>query len=225
MNTRLFGERSPLNASVRRAVRSALLSSAAIVLVMPSAQAQDSSIAEIVVTGSRVRLRDFESVSPVTTVSADAIDSTGQLSVEEVLNRLPQVVPGLTANSNNPANGTSTVDLRGIGTPRTLVLLNGRRLTPSTQLGVTDLNNIPTRLIERVEVVTGGASAVYGSDALSGVVNFILKRALRGLPGVLTALVVFGLAGPAFADSTETFNDANINEARQMPFMLGINFY
>ncbi|HYJ40287.1 MAG TPA: TonB-dependent receptor, partial [Steroidobacteraceae bacterium] len=173
--------------SVRRAVRRALWAGAfaSAVPVLPALAADPSSpaaevVEEVVVTGSRIRVRDYEAISPVTTVSADAIQATGQLSVEEVLNRLPQVVPGLTANSNNPANGTSTVDLRGIGTPRTLVLINGRRLTPSTQTGVVDLNNVPVRLIDRVEVVTGGASAVYGSDALAGVVNFIMKEDYQG---------------------------------------------
>jgi iron complex outermembrane recepter protein len=165
--------------SIRRAVHYTLLAGAAAV-VSPLACAQDENIQEIVVTGSRVRVRDFEAISPVTTVSAETIQATGQLSVEEVLNRLPQVVPGLTANSNNPSNGTATVDLRGVGPQRTLVLINGRRLTPSTQAGTVDLNNVPSRLIERVEVVTGGASAVYGSDALSGVVNFILKDNFEG---------------------------------------------
>lgn len=165
---------------IRYAVRSVLATTMIAALLPNSALAQDASIQEIIVTGSRVRIRDFEAISPVTTVSSEAIQRTGELSVEEVLNRLPQVVPGFTASSNNPSNGTSTVDLRGIGTPRTLVLINGRRLTPSTQLGVTDLNNVPTRLIERIEVVTGGASAVYGSDALAGVVNFILKEDFEG---------------------------------------------
>ena len=169
-----------VSSSVSHAVRFALLGGAAVAAGMPSAYAQDASIQEVVVTGSRIRIRDFQEISPVTTVSADAIKATGQLSVDEVLNRLPQIVPGLTARSNNPANGTATVDLRGIGTQRTLVLINGRRLTPSTNAGVTDLNNIPARLIDRVEVVTGGASAVYGSDALSGVVNFILKQDFDG---------------------------------------------
>ena len=163
-----------------RAVRAAFMASAATAAGVSTVQAQDPTIQEIIVTGSYIRLRDYESISPVTTVAADAIQSTGRLSVEEVLNRLPQIVPGFTASSNNPANGTSTVDLRGIGTQRTLVLINGRRLTPTTQYGVTDLNNVPVRLIDRIEVVTGGASAVYGSDALAGVVNFILKQDYEG---------------------------------------------
>jgi iron complex outermembrane recepter protein len=172
--------------SVRRAVRYALLvgAVASAAPVLPALAQNETPVAEaipeVVVTGTRIRARDFEAISPVTTVSSEAIRATGQLSVEEVLNKLPQVVPGLNANSNNPADGTSTVDLRGIGTQRTLVLINGRRLTPSTQTGVVDLNNIPVRLIDRVEVVTGGASAVYGSDALAGVVNFILKDDYQG---------------------------------------------
>jgi outer membrane receptor protein involved in Fe transport len=173
--------------SVRRAVRRALLAGAvaSVVPAIPAFAADPpapvaETVPEIVVTGSRIRIRDFEATSPITTVSAETIQETGQLSVEEVLNRLPQVVPGFTAHSNNPSNGTATVDLRGVGPARTLVLINGRRLTPSTQSGVVDLNNIPVRLIERVEVVTGGASAVYGSDALAGVVNFILKENFEG---------------------------------------------
>ena len=173
-----------LRGAVRRVLLAAAVASAVPVLPAMAADADGGqvpeTVAEVVVTGTRIRSRDYSATSPVTTVSSEQIAATGQLSVEEVLNKLPQVVPGLTANSNNPANGTSTVDLRGIGTPRTLVLINGRRLTPSTQTGVVDLNNVPVRLIDRVEVVTGGASAVYGSDALAGVVNFILKEDYQG---------------------------------------------
>src|ERR1700754_2175912 len=116
--------RADARCSVRRAIRDVLLAAAitAAGVAGVDAQEKDPTIDEIIVTGSRVRMRDFESASPVTTVSAEAINATGQLSVEEVLNRLPQIVPGFSATSNNPANGTATVDLRGIGTPRTLVL-------------------------------------------------------------------------------------------------------
>src|SRR5262245_27349535 len=127
------------NQLLRGAVRRALLTGACVATIhsLPATAADEPTpkpevVDEILVTGSRIRIRDFEAISPVTTVSAEAIRATGQLGVEEVLNRLPQVVPGLTANSNNPSNGTATVDLRGIGPARTLVLINGRRLTPST---------------------------------------------------------------------------------------------
>jgi outer membrane receptor protein involved in Fe transport len=136
---------------------------------------------EIIVTGSRIRLDDFVATSPISTLTSDVIESTGRTNIEQLLNTLPQVVPGLSATSNNPGDGTATVDLRGLGPTRTLVLINGRRLNPSVNDGTVDLNNIPTPLIERVEVVTGGASAVYGSDALAGVVNFILKEDFEGL--------------------------------------------
>ncbi|MEZ5562069.1 MAG: TonB-dependent receptor [Gammaproteobacteria bacterium] len=136
---------------------------------------------EIIVTGSRIRLDDFVATSPISTLTSDIIQSTGRSNIEQLLNTLPQVVPGLSATSNNPGDGTATVDLRGLGPTRTLVLINGRRLNPSVNDGTVDLNNVPTRLIERIEVVTGGASAVYGSDALAGVVNFILKEDFEGL--------------------------------------------
>ena len=136
---------------------------------------------EIIVTGSRIRLDDFVATSPISTLTSDVIESTGRTNIEQLLNILPQVVPGFSATSNNPGDGTATVDLRGLGPTRTLVLINGRRLNPSVNDGTVDLNNIPTPLIERIEVVTGGASAVYGSDAMAGVVNFILKDDFEGL--------------------------------------------
>lgn len=135
----------------------------------------------IVVTGSRIARRDFVSNSPVSTVGAEQFQLTGTVNTESLLNTLPQTVPGLDRTSNNPGNGTATVDLRGLGSQRTLVLVNGRRMVPTTQGGTVDINNIPTALIERVEVVTGGASAVYGSDAVAGVVNFILKDDFQGV--------------------------------------------
>lgn len=135
----------------------------------------------VTVTGTRIQRQDYDAVSPLATVSAEAIRATGELNTEAVLNTLPQVIPGLSSFSNNPADGTATVDLRGLGPTRTLVLLNGRRLNPSVNNGTVDLNNVPTRLIKRVEVVTGGASAVYGSDALGGVVNFLLQDDFQGI--------------------------------------------
>jgi iron complex outermembrane receptor protein len=96
------------------------------------------------------------------------------------LNTLPQVVPTLARGTNNGGGGLATVDLRGLGPQAVLILINGRRVAPSTPSGLTDLNNIPATLVERVEVITGGASAVYGSDAVSGVVNFIMKKNFEG---------------------------------------------
>lgn len=163
--------------SLRAVRRNVFLVLSVASLVISTGHAED----EIIVTGSRIRLDDFTATSPIATVTSDVIESTGRTNIEQLLNTLPQVVPGFSATSNNPGDGTATVDLRGLGATRTLVLVNGRRLNPSVNDGTVDLNNVPTRLIERVEVVTGGASAVYGSDALAGVVNFILKEDFEGL--------------------------------------------
>lgn len=142
--------------------------------------AQDAdTLEEILVTGSRVRRGDLASSSPLSVIDRERIRETGSSNIEDTLNLLPQVTPGDTA-FNNPGDGVATVDLRALGPARTLVLMNGRRVTPSTTRGVVDLNNIPTALIERTEVVTGGASAVYGSDALAGVVNFVLRSDFEG---------------------------------------------
>lgn len=135
----------------------------------------------IVVTGSRIARPDLESNSPISVVTGQALQDQGAVNVEEALNQLPQVTPGLNANVNNGGNGTVTVDVRGLGASRTLVLVNGRRMVPSNNTGVVDLNVINPLLIDRVDVVTGGASATYGSDALGGVVNFILKNDFEGV--------------------------------------------
>jgi iron complex outermembrane recepter protein len=160
----------------------------AIGLVMLSTPsfAQDSEEAEaesapIVVTGSLIARPDLSSNSPITVVSGEVLQDQGAVNVEEALNQLPQVTPGLNANVNNGGNGTVSVDVRGLGSSRTLVLVNGRRMVPSNNTGVVDLNVINPLLIDRVDVVTGGASATYGSDALGGVVNFILKKNFEGV--------------------------------------------
>lgn len=146
------------------------------------AQTAPQQVETVTVTGSRIGRKDYVSPSPITTVGAAKIEATGSLNIEQVLNSLPQVVPGLTAASNNPSDGTATVDLRGLGPSRTLVLVNGHRMTPATKASsAIDLNAIPAALIKKVEVVTGGASATYGSDALAGVVNFIMKDDFEGL--------------------------------------------
>lgn len=142
---------------------------------------QATEVDTIVVTGSRIVRQDFEAISPVTTVGQEQLELTQTLTVESLLNELPQVVPGNMRTSNNSGGEPfATVDLRGLGVNRNLVLVNGERVPSSSTFGTVDLNTIPASLIERVEVVTGGASAVYGSDAISGVVNFILKDDFEG---------------------------------------------
>ena len=145
------------------------------------ALAEEAQLEEVVVTGSRIRRADYVANAPVATLGADQIELTATVNTEQLLNTMPQMVPGFDRTSNNPGNGTATVDLRGLGSNRTLVLVNGTRAVPTTQGGSVDINNIPTALIERVEVLTGGASAVYGSDAVAGVVNFVLKDDFEGV--------------------------------------------
>ncbi len=132
----------------------------------------------IVVTGSRLQIPGIESNSPITAVSSAEIRLQGAVNVENVLNRLPQITPDANENVSNGADGTARVNLRNLGSNRNLVLVNGQRLLP---IQATDLNFIPSALVERIDVVTGGASAVYGSDAVSGVINFILRDNLNGV--------------------------------------------
>ena len=146
--------------------------------------AQDESeenVEEVVTTGTRIQSQEFELNSPVASLGAEEFTLTGTVNAESLLNQLPQIIPGNDRTSNNPGSGIATVDLRGLGSTRTLVLLNGKRMVPSTQGGTVDINNIPTAMIERVDVLTGGASAVYGADAVAGVVNFILKDDFEGV--------------------------------------------
>ena len=144
---------------------------------------EDSRVEEtIVVTGSRISNPNLTSPSPVTTVGADQIQTRGTVRVEDMLNTLPQINPSEGAGRANEAAGTANVDLRGLGAERTLVLVDGRRLPYGSPVSApADLNQIPSMLVERVEVLTGGASAVYGADAVAGVVNFIMKDDYEGL--------------------------------------------
>ncbi len=154
------------------------------VLLPPSAlaQARGEDLEQIVVTGSRIARPDFESASPIVSITADAFTRTSSTSVDSVVSQLPQFTPDVTSTSNNPGNGgQGNVQLRGLGATSTLVLLDGRRIVPANGDGVVDVNVIPASLVESVEVVSGGASAVYGSDAIAGVVNFKLKDKFNGV--------------------------------------------
>lgn len=145
-----------------------------------SAFAQSSDRVEI--TGSRIKALATDTPSPIISLTAEALKIAGSTNVEEIMNNLPQVFAGYGAQVSNGSTGTATVDLRGLGPSRTLVLINGRRV-PAGDPGYlpADLNQIPTPLLKRVEVLTGGASAVYGSDAVAGVVNFILDDRFEGV--------------------------------------------
>jgi outer membrane receptor protein involved in Fe transport len=153
-------------------------------LVRPlTAQEQPyGDVEEIVVTGSLIARPDFESASPIVSVGQDTFARTSAVSIDTVVSRLPQFVPSYSSTSNNPSNGgQGNLSLRGLPPASTLVLLDGRRVIPANGDGVVDVNVIPGSLIESVEVITGGASAVYGSDAIAGVVNFKLKSKFEGV--------------------------------------------
>ena len=156
-----------------------IVAAAAAALTGTPAQAQDDEA--IVVTGSRIPQPNLYTTSPVTQVTGEDITTQGVTRVEDLTNQLPQVFAAQGSNISNGASGTATVNLRGLGAARTLVLINGRRMGyGSPNSTPADLNQIPGALVERVEVLTGGASAVYGSDAIAGVVNFIMRDDFEG---------------------------------------------
>jgi iron complex outermembrane recepter protein len=154
-----------------------------------TAQAQQNEPAaaplqEVVVTGSRLLNPNSTSISPITTISAVDVQATGLTRVEDILNNLPMVFAGMNSTTSNGADGTATVDLRGLGNQRTLTLVDGLRLGPGSGVGgrnYSDINQIPAALIERVDILTGGASSVYGADAVAGVVNFVLNTHFEGV--------------------------------------------
>jgi outer membrane receptor protein involved in Fe transport len=150
-------------------------------LALQPAGADPAALEPVLVTGTRLSVSEAASGRAVLVVAQDRLSRAATASIEEALSRLPQFVPVAGPASNSPGNdGQANLSLRGIGASQTLVLLDGRRQTPADGRGVVDVNLIPPALIESVEVVTGGASAVYGSDAIAGVVNLRLKPSFEG---------------------------------------------
>jgi outer membrane receptor protein involved in Fe transport len=142
----------------------------------PVKRAQDS-----IVTGSRIPQPNLESASPVTVVTSQEVKVSGTTRTEDLINSLPQVFATQGSNISNGASGTATIDLRGLGSKRSLVLVNGKRLQAGdTGNPVADINFVPAVMIKRVDVLTGGASSVYGADAVAGVVNFIMDTTFTG---------------------------------------------
>jgi iron complex outermembrane receptor protein len=199
---------------LRSLVRGLPVTFAAMVAILAQAQqpppAPAEALEEIIVTGSHIAAPNLKSTSPIQVVTAAEIKVTGKTDISDIINQLPQ-------NFNNDlgqdlgnrtsglitAGGVATADLRGLGPNRTLVLVDGRRLgqgSPYTfiQSPAPDLDQIPTFMVERVEVVTGGASAAYGSDAVAGVVNFIMKKNFQGLQ-------IDGQFGENWHDNHNTF--------------------
>jgi iron complex outermembrane receptor protein len=199
----------------------------------------DATLTEVVVTGSRISVPNQVSISPVTSVSALDIQQTGAARIEDVLNSLPQVFASQGAMLSNGSDGTATVNLRGLNAKRTLVLVNGLRLGPGdpASAGASDVNMIPTELIESVEILTGGASSVYGADAVAGVVNFKLNDHFEGVKlvadggiyqhqnnnqnNVQDAITTFNTNnGANFAPAP---NNVNAGATKSLAFIAGLN--
>ncbi|HEY0683971.1 MAG TPA: TonB-dependent receptor [Steroidobacter sp.] len=174
---------------LRRAVRTALLFGAAATMAAPistALAAEEEGIQEVVVTGSRISRPEVEASTPVQVLSSDAILQQGSPNIADIINELPSVgTPGLSRTNSNfltSGNGVSTINLRNMDDKRTLVLVNGRRVVSGVGgTSTVDINNIPTDLLESTQILTGGASAVYGSEAVAGVVNFVLKNDFEGV--------------------------------------------
>ena len=176
-----------LNRKMSLAVRSALgLAAVASAMSAGLAFGQEETsdmLEEVIVTGSLIKRVDgFESASPVVVATAEDISASGISKIEDFLNSLPQLSAGQNSYVSNGASGTATLDLRGMGSSRTLVLINGRRMGGGNAYNQSaDTNQIPTAMLERVEVLTGGASTVYGADAVAGVVNFVMRKDFDGV--------------------------------------------
>lgn len=167
-----------------RLLSTTLLSGVAFAMTPASALAQDDEVEDtIVVTGSRLNTNpNLTAANPVLSVTDEEIDVRGTVRIEDLTNILPQVFAAQASEVSNGATGTAQLDLRGLGPVRTLVLIDGRRLPyGDSASSAPNLDTIPTQLVERIDVLTGGASAVYGSDAVAGVANFILKKDFEGV--------------------------------------------
>src|SRR5580704_11341542 len=237
------------NRKLQFAIRAALTAAAATSAV-PMAMAQtvaanttaattDTTLQEVVVTGSRIAVAPNDiSISPITTVTAIDIAQTGLVRTEDILNSLPQVTAEQGSGQSISSVGTSTVSLRDLGSQRTLVLVNGVRMNPGGAGGISggnanaaDVSQIPAALIESVDVLTGGASAVYGADAVAGVVNFRLNTHYEGVKidadygmnmhnnnnqGYLADLAAFGAATPP--------SEVNTGQNKELSILAGANF-
>ncbi len=214
--------------SVRTAIAAILGGTMAVQVPTALAQQADDDLDEVVVTGSRIARRDLAAASPIVTVEAQAFDESSTIGVETILNQLPQFVPANTqflAADIQPGStntvGASSVNMRGLGTNRTLVLIDGRRAQPANASLVIDTNTIPSSAIESVEIISGGASAVYGADAMGGVTNFKIKDNFQG--AVLDARGGVTEAGDGEEYRLSALLGANLGDGRGNA-MLGVEW-
>lgn len=168
-----------------RLLASSMICSAALVAMAATpalAQEDGGEVSEIVVTGSRIVRQDYVANSPIATVTGEQVVANADITLDTYLNTLPQVNPAGTTTSNNPPNnGQANIDLRGLGANRNIILVDGRRPMVSDNTLTVDINTIPEALIESIEIITGGAGATYGADAVAGAVNIKLKKSFEGL--------------------------------------------
>lgn len=174
-------KRCSVNDAVRIAVLGAAIPFAVSASLAQAQQGAQDELSEVVVTGTRITAPGVTSSSPILSVSAADIDQLQQPEIEKIFRILPITVPSDGQNVNNGTGGAATISLRGLGAQRNLIMLDGKRLTPYSPAGAVDTQTIPTAMIERIDIITGGASAVYGSDAISGAINFITKRDFEGV--------------------------------------------
>ena len=188
----------------------------------PPVPTDSPPLQEIIVTGSRIAAPNEVSTSPIQVISAKSIQVSGKTDITDIISQLPQILTndlgqdlGNGTSGLNSAGGVATADLRGLGPGRTLVLIDGRRLgvgSPNTAIAqpAPDVDQIPAGLVDHIEVVTGGASAAYGSDAIAGVVNFIMKRDFQGFQ-------VDGQVGENWHDNDDTFMQGLVRQFGYTP--------
>jgi outer membrane receptor protein involved in Fe transport len=201
-----------------------------------AAGAEEAAPEAIVITGSRIVRRDYQANSPIVTVGSELLQTSATAAIEQNLNKLPQ----FSATLKNPTQGgdiqptatntpgAATISLRGIGSNRNLVLVNGRRATPSNASMAVDINTIPSAAIDRVEIISGGASSTYGADAVAGVTNFIMKQNFQGLQldgqmgitqrGDNREYTVSGIMGTNFADGKGNISIAFSTNERKVAY-------
>ena len=216
------------------AVSTALGTATALGVMPAHAQEEEESVEEVIVTGTRIQRANLQSATPITQLDNEQLRYTGVTRVEDALVALPGVQLEQSSGQAIEATGTATLELRRLGASRTLVLMNGRRLpvhSPSSTTSAADINMIPGQLVERVEVLTGGASSTYGADAVAGVVNFIMMDDFEGVKFDYQTSInrhdnsardIAGAAeraGQPFATGTTT--DGQIND---MTLIVGGNF-
>ncbi len=177
---------------------------------------------EVIITGSRLARSALDSSVPVVAVSEVDLKLAGTVNLENIINTLPQFTGGQTSRSNNPGSGATQINLRGLGFNRNLVLVNGKRYMYFDESQVTDINTIPAALVERIEVVTGGSSAVYGSDAIAGVTNFILRKDFEGME--IQAQLGGDMEGDALTKDISFTMGGNFADDRGNA-VLSINYY